>query len=309
MPEDYWHTHKPFIIRRRSTLNAGDNEDGIGKYADEEYDEVRKIRIELEKNQGVFGAVSKFFTGGSKVPVSGAKPTAVEDVVAPAPSAPAVPAPASSQATPLVTPLVAVIDTPVAVPDAAPTATAAPVKSSLFSFLDPTIEAMSIPFTASPRTPTDTAPKSISIAVPVPVVETKTALPVSTPPVVSVPASVPINVSIALPTPAAKPVTNVSVPVAVSPTVTNSNPLTYTIAIPAIEQSIVKTLPNDPNSMSSEELDVIRYNASILARKQRVEELKQLVEMAENDAEKVKIKADLKAFLQTPPPTLAPRPK
>jgi hypothetical protein len=61
--------------------------------------------------------------------------------------------------------------------------------------------------------------------------------------------------------------------------------------------------------MTSEELDVIRYNASILARKQRVEELKQLLEMAENDAEKTKLKADLKSFLQTPPPTLAPRPK
>ena len=55
----YWRKHRPYILRRRSLLSptassdaADDNhQDGFvsGKFADDEYDEVRKIRIELER--------------------------------------------------------------------------------------------------------------------------------------------------------------------------------------------------------------------------------------------------------------------
>ena len=60
----YWRKHRPYIMQRRSsTTGSTDSADGDllaenvcpesgnvkGKYADNEYDEVRKVRMELEK--------------------------------------------------------------------------------------------------------------------------------------------------------------------------------------------------------------------------------------------------------------------
>ena len=52
----YWRKHRPYILRRRSVLSptassdSAENEDSFvpSKFADDEYDEVRKIRMELE---------------------------------------------------------------------------------------------------------------------------------------------------------------------------------------------------------------------------------------------------------------------
>ena len=50
----YWRKHRPYILRRRSVLSptssTDENDHGFvpSKYADDEYDEVRKIRMELE---------------------------------------------------------------------------------------------------------------------------------------------------------------------------------------------------------------------------------------------------------------------
>ena len=51
----YWRKHRPYILRRRSllspTASSDSAEDGFvpSKFADDEYDEVRKIRMELER--------------------------------------------------------------------------------------------------------------------------------------------------------------------------------------------------------------------------------------------------------------------
>jgi hypothetical protein len=62
----YWRKHRPYILQRRSSAKgSSDSADGdggmpevhvcpesgkvMGKYADDEYDEVRKVRMELEK--------------------------------------------------------------------------------------------------------------------------------------------------------------------------------------------------------------------------------------------------------------------
>jgi hypothetical protein len=48
---------------------------------------------------------------------------------------------------------------------------------------------------------------------------------------------------------------------------------------------------------------VYKFNVALQARKDRIEELKELVAIEENAAEKKKIKAALKALLLTPPPS------
>lgn len=61
---EYWRKHRPYIMRRgSSTMSAssdGSEDPDCGRYADDEYDEVRKVRMELEARLRETGAPDDF---------------------------------------------------------------------------------------------------------------------------------------------------------------------------------------------------------------------------------------------------------
>jgi hypothetical protein len=291
--ETYWQSHVPYIISHANSTDTHDPRDGSKNFADGEYDEVRKVRMELEQkaNSGITGAIKSFLSPmGKNSNSSGTPANEVKQSASPAPSA------ASS-----------VSNVPFAPVSVAPALTSAVKKVSVVE------EALPTPPASQASSASRSVPLSASMPVPPPAVvppAKTTSAPaagaaVEAPSTTAAAPSQPIDVISGV---------NVvqdhlmswasAVTSGINAVSASSHDSSASASAGAATVSVNPTA-EDSKGMTPEQLDIFRYNVALQSRKNRVDELKELISLEDKPDEKKKLQAKLKAYLETPPPTFA----